>query len=97
VAIAEHDELFIGGQWVPSQATGRIEVRSASTEEVIGRVPDAAKADVDRAVAAAREAFDEGPFPRMAPEERADAIRRLSEALKKRAPAYRSIILPPRA
>jgi aldehyde dehydrogenase (NAD+) len=92
VAIAEHDELFIGNQWVRSDAKGRIDVRSASTEEVIGRVPDATKGDIDRAVAAAREAFDKGPFPRMAPEERADAIRRLSEALKKRGPAIASII-----
>jgi hypothetical protein len=43
-------------------------------------------------VSAAREAFDRGPFPRMAPEERADAIRRLSEALKKRAPAIAEVI-----
>jgi aldehyde dehydrogenase (NAD+) len=92
VAISEHNELFIGNQWVPSKATGKIDVRSASTEEVIGRVPDATQADVDRAVAAARDAFDKGPFPRMAPEERADAIRRLSEALKKRAPAIAEVI-----
>jgi aldehyde dehydrogenase (NAD+) len=90
--IAEHRDLFIGGKWVPSQATGRIDVRSASTEEVIGRVPDATRADVDRAVAAAREAFDHGPFPRWSPEERADAIRRLSEALKKRGPAIAEVI-----
>jgi len=90
--ISEHSELFIGNEWVPSQATGKIDVRSASTEEVIGRVPDATRADVDRAVAAAREAFDRGPFPRWSPEERADAIRRLSEALKKRAPAIAEVI-----
>jgi aldehyde dehydrogenase (NAD+) len=90
--VAEHKDLFIGGKWVPSNATGRIDVRSASTEEVIGRVPDATKADVDRAVAAAREAFDKGPFPRWSPEERADAIRRLSEALKKRGPAIAEVI-----
>jgi betaine-aldehyde dehydrogenase len=92
VAVAEHNELFIGNQWVESKATGKIDVISASTEEVIGRVPDATKTDIDRAVAAAREAFDKGPFPRMAPEERADAIRRLSEALKKRGPAIATLI-----
>jgi aldehyde dehydrogenase (NAD+) len=91
-AIVERSDLFIGGKWVPSQATGKIDVRSASTEEVIGRMPDATRADVDRAVAAAREAFDRGPFPRWSPEERADAIRRLSEALKKRGPAIAEVI-----
>jgi betaine-aldehyde dehydrogenase len=54
------------------------------TEEVYGSVPDATEADVDRAVAAARRAFDEGPWPRMSPEERADAIARLSAALQAR-------------
>jgi len=92
VAIAEHQDLFIGGQWVASQAKGRIEVRSASTEELIGRVPDATRGDIDRAVAAAREAFDRGPFPRWTPEQRGDAIRRLSDALKKRGPAIAEVV-----
>lgn len=81
----EQSQIFVGGRRVESDARGRIEVVSPNTEEVIGRVPDATPADVDRAVAAAREAFDRGPFPRWSPEERADGIARLSEALKKRA------------
>jgi betaine-aldehyde dehydrogenase len=81
----ERSEIFVGGKFVPSDAKARIDVISPNTEEVIGRVPDATPADVDRAVAAAREAFDKGPFPRWSPEERADGINRLSEALKKRA------------
>ena len=80
----ERSQIFVGGRLVESGAKGRIDVISPNTEEVIGRVPDATPADVDRAVAAAREAFDHGPFPRWSPEERADAIGRLSEALKKR-------------
>ena len=55
-----------------SDAKSKIDVISPNTEEVIGRVPDATPNDVDRAVAAAREAFDKGPFPRWSPEERAD-------------------------
>ncbi len=80
----DRSQIFVGGKLVDSDAKGRIDVISPNTEEVIGRVPDATPADVDRAVAAAREAFDKGPFPRWSPEERADAISRLSEALKKR-------------
>jgi len=53
------DTLFIGGEWVPPSSAGRIEVRNASTGEVIGSVPEAAEADVDAAVAAARRAFDD--------------------------------------
>ncbi len=80
----EQSQIFVGGKLVKSDAKTRIDVISPNTEEVIGRVPDATPADVDRAVAAAREAFDKGPFPRWSPEERADGISRLSEALKKR-------------
>ncbi|MFM7271501.1 MAG: aldehyde dehydrogenase [Actinomycetes bacterium] len=82
--MADYQELFIGGEWVAPAGQGRIEVISPITEEVYGTVPDAAEADVDRAVAAARRAFDEGPWPRMAPEARADAIARLSAELQAR-------------
>ena len=44
-------ELFIGGKWEPQSGTGSIDVLSASTEEVIGSVPEGTAADVDRAVA----------------------------------------------
>ncbi|HEY8156850.1 MAG TPA: aldehyde dehydrogenase, partial [Myxococcota bacterium] len=80
----ERNQLYIGGQFVNSDAKTKIDVISPNTEQVIGRVPDATPKDVDRAVAAAREAFDKGPFPRWSPEERSAAITRLSEALKKR-------------
>jgi betaine-aldehyde dehydrogenase len=82
--VEERNQIFVGGQLVNSDAKARIDVISPNTEEVIGRVPDASPKDVDRAVAAAREAFDKGPFPRWSPEERAAGITRLSEALKKR-------------
>ncbi len=80
----EHSQIFVGGKLIDSSTKSRIDVVSPNTEEVIGRVPDATPADVDRAVAAAREAFDKGPFPHWSPEERANGINRLSEALKKR-------------
>jgi betaine-aldehyde dehydrogenase len=90
--VQDHSQIFVGGKLVNSNAKGRIDVVSPNTEDVIGRVPDATPADVDRAVAAAREAFDQGPFPRFSPEERADAISRLSEALKKRSQDIASTI-----
>jgi len=85
-AFVERKDLYIGGEWVPSQSRDTIEVIGASTEEPLGRVPDASQADVDRAVAAARKAFDSGPFPDWTPAERADALSRLSKALQARAP-----------
>jgi len=74
----EHSHFFIGGEWVEPAGTGVIEVVSPHTEEVIGRVPEGTDADIDRAVAAARQAFDHGPWPRMTPAERAEALGRLS-------------------
>jgi aldehyde dehydrogenase (NAD+) len=79
------DKLFIGGEWVEPDGKGTIEVISPHTEEVIGTVPDASPVDIDRAVAAARTAFDDGPWPRMSPAERAEGIKRLSGALQSRA------------
>ncbi|WP_433218759.1 aldehyde dehydrogenase [Microtetraspora malaysiensis] len=75
----QHDKLFIGGDWVAPAGTGTIDVVSPHTEEVVGRVPDGTAADMDRAVAAAREAFDNGPWPRMSMAERAAVVGRLAE------------------
>jgi betaine-aldehyde dehydrogenase len=80
-----HDRLFIGGSWVPPSSSATLDVISPHTEEVIARVPEAREADVDRAVAAAREAFDRGPWPRMTPAARADLMAALLERLQTRA------------
>jgi len=54
-------QLYINGEFVAPQASATIDVIDPSTTDVIGRVPDASAADVDRAVKAARAAFDSGP------------------------------------
>ncbi|MEE9280680.1 MAG: aldehyde dehydrogenase [Myxococcota bacterium] len=76
------DHLFIGGEWVDPCGSETIEVISPATEEVFGRVPHASEEDVDRAVAAARTAFDSGPWPRTAPSERAELMARVSKLLQ---------------
>ncbi len=80
-----HERLFIGGEWVAPATRATIDVVSPHSEEVIGRVPEAREADVDRAVAAARAAFDDGPWPRTSPAERADAMTALLAELQARA------------
>ncbi len=80
----EHDRLFIGGDWAAPAGTGTIDVISPHTEEVIGRVPEGTEADIDAAVAAARRAFDEGPWPRMTPAERAEIVGRLASIYAER-------------
>ncbi|MFF7195696.1 aldehyde dehydrogenase [Streptomyces sp. NPDC008079] len=78
----EHGKLFIGGAFVdPAGDGGTIEVVSPHTERVFGRVPHASRADVDRAVAAARTAFDEGPWPRSTLAERIEVVGRIKDAV----------------
>ena len=74
----EHDQLFIGGRWEAPAGNDVTEVISPPTEQVVGRLPLATEADIDRAVAAAREAFDHGPWPRMAPAERIETLNALA-------------------
>jgi aldehyde dehydrogenase (NAD+) len=80
--VTSYDKLFIGGEWTAPAGTGTIEVINPTTEEVMGSVPDATEADVNAAVAAARQAFDHGPWPRMSPVERAAIVSKVSEAIK---------------
>lgn len=80
-----YDSLFIGGEWVPSGDATPITVVSASTEEVLGQVPEATEADVDAAVASARDACDDpAGWSRWEPARRAEALERLADALDKR-------------
>ncbi|OHV39147.1 MULTISPECIES: aldehyde dehydrogenase [Pseudofrankia] len=76
------DRLFIGGEWVAPSGPDTFDVISPATEEVIATIAEPTPADVDKAVAAARTAFDEGPWPRLDPAERVAAIRRLAALYK---------------
>jgi aldehyde dehydrogenase (NAD+) len=87
-----YDSFFIGGKWVSPAGSDTLDVVSPATEEVVGRVPVSTTADIDRAVAAAREAFDDGPWPRMAPAERADIMAAVSAAITARTEEFASLI-----
>ncbi|WP_336161977.1 aldehyde dehydrogenase [Amycolatopsis sp. VC5-11] len=76
------DSLFIGGEWVAPSTDEKLAVISPYTEETITTVPMGVEADIDRAVAAAREAFDHGPWPRMSLAERSEVMRRLSAEMQ---------------
>ncbi|MFI1018649.1 aldehyde dehydrogenase [Streptomyces sp. NPDC020965] len=82
--IVEHHRLFIGGTWVEPTGSDTIDIVSPVTEQIVGRVPHATPADVDRAVAVAREAFDHGPWPRMTRAERIEVVTRIKDALAAR-------------
>jgi aldehyde dehydrogenase (NAD+) len=82
----DYDSLYIGGGWQAPTSGGRIEVRAAATEELIGSVPEAADRDVDDAVAAARRAFDDPHgWSRWEPARRAEVLERFAQALEARA------------
>lgn len=76
-----YDALYINGEWKRPSGSDRISVVSPFTEAIIGTAPAASKEDVDRAVAAARNAFDGGPWPAMMPHERAQVLRRVRDAM----------------
>jgi aldehyde dehydrogenase (NAD+) len=80
----EWDKVFIGGKWTPPSTKEVIDVHSPATGEYVGRVPLAAAADVDAAVAAARKAFDEGPWPSTPPAQRAAVIEAAVKLLEDR-------------
>ncbi|MEM1402143.1 MAG: aldehyde dehydrogenase family protein [Pseudomonadota bacterium] len=77
----DFDSLYIGGNWVPSANSAKTEVINPATEEVIGSAPTGCAADAERAIAAARRAFDEGPWPRMDWSERASLLQSFHDGL----------------
>ena len=87
-ALSQHvlKNFYIGGDWVKPQSDQKLDLISPVTEECFLSLPEASTADVDRAVKAARQAFDHGPWPRMTPQERSKFVLAIGEEMKKRAP-----------
>src|SRR5690606_24615970 len=77
-------KLLIDGQMVDAASGETFETVSPATNEVIGRVAKAGKEDVDRAVAAARKAFDDGRWSRMTPLERSNRMRKVAQLIRER-------------
>jgi acyl-CoA reductase-like NAD-dependent aldehyde dehydrogenase len=80
------DCFFIDGAWVRPATDSRISVINPATEELCVAVAEAQAADVSRAVSAAREAFDRGPWPRMSPVERACYLSAAAGVMARRMP-----------
>jgi aldehyde dehydrogenase (NAD+) len=81
-ALQVHDKIFIGGEWVDSTASETIEVINSTTEEVMGSIPAGTAEDADRAVRAAREAFD--AWAQTSREERAGYLAAIAAGLGER-------------
>lgn len=78
------DRFFIGGEWSAPSSKAMIEVVNPATEDVFARVAEAQAEDIDRAVRAARAAFDKGSWPRLTHAERARYMRALAAEMRKR-------------
>src|SRR6516165_3718624 len=80
--VSKPRKLLIDGAWVNAASGKTFPVYDPSTGEVMVQVAEADAADVDKAVKAARKAFDEGPWPRMSPSERGRALWKLADLIE---------------
>ena len=78
----EHTECFIGGRWLPAASGKTFATINPATEEVIAEVAEGDAADVDAAVAAARGAFESGPWSRMDARDRGRLMYRLADRIE---------------
>jgi betaine-aldehyde dehydrogenase len=81
-------KLWIDGRWQESRGGGKLEVENPATGEKIAEVVDASPEDVDRAVQAAKKAFEDGRWSRKVPSERSKALWRLADLLEARAEEF---------
>ncbi|MBD8605446.1 aldehyde dehydrogenase [Aeromicrobium sp. CFBP 8757] len=84
VTLNNSDKFYIGGEWVAPSTDSTFALHSGATEEVFATVAEAQEADLDRAVAAARQAFDHGPWPRMTHVQRAGYLTAFADELERR-------------
>ncbi len=89
--LRDYDGLYVDGRWVAAASVDRIV--NPATEEVIARAPVGDAAANERAIAAARAAFDDGPWPRMRPEDRGSILRRFHDLLAARADEIAALVV----
>jgi phenylacetaldehyde dehydrogenase len=82
-ALARKSQLFINGKWVDSTGGDTIDILDPSTARKIGEQVDATAEDIDRAVRAARIAFDDGRWTGLAPSMRERLLHRLADILER--------------
>src|SRR5579862_1245835 len=80
--LSETHGLFIDGEWVEPESGRSIDVINPATGKVFAKAAAGGASDIDRAVRAARAAFESGPWPAMAPVERSKLLWRLADAIE---------------
>jgi phenylacetaldehyde dehydrogenase len=86
--LARPHRLLIDGKWVEAKSGKTFPIEDPATEEIIAHAPAGEKADVDAAVAAARRAFETGPWSRILPGERSRLVWRLGDLLEEHADEF---------
>jgi len=86
-------QMYVDGKWCDAEGGRSYALPNPATEEEIARAPDASLADVERAVAAARRAFDEGPWPRTPVAERVAILHRIADGIERRKDEFRDVLV----
>ena len=93
IPFTRFDGLYIGGQWVGLPAGQHEDVINPATEQAIGQAPVGGLVHADAAMAAARQAFDTGPWPHLPQAERTAVMRRMHAALLARADGLKALMV----
>jgi len=86
--VVKPHRMLIGGQWVEAVSSETFPVYDPATGEIIAYVPSGDAPDIDRAVAAARQAFEHGPWPKLTPSDRGKLLWKLAELIEQHAEAF---------
>ncbi len=78
-------KMLIGGQWVESASGKTFDTINPSSGEVLAKVAEGESEDINRAVAAARKAFESGPWPKLTPSQRGRLLWKLADLIEKNA------------
>ena len=82
--LPEKIQLFIDGEFVDAEGGAQFDVIEPVSNEVYIKAASASAADVDRAVASAKRAFDEGPWPKMLPRDRSRILHKVADIVESR-------------
>ena len=85
--------MLIDGAWVEASNRATYDVPNPATEERVDTAPDATVDDMQRAIAAARRAFDDGPWPRTTPADRARVLTAIADAMERRKEEMRQLLI----
>ena len=85
--------MYVDGKWVEAASGARYELPNPATEQPLASAPDASREDMQRAIRAARRAFDEGPWRDTEPRDRSRILERIADRLEARKEEFRQVLV----